>query len=78
MKSLTVYKFARYAESEEAERLKLEARDPNGLWCIEMASVPNNKSVKDLIADEEMKDAGDLETQEYYITADFDQNLTLL
>lgn len=43
-----------------------------------MASVPNNKSIKDLVADEEMAESGNLETQEYYMTADFDQNLTLL
>ena len=41
MKSLTVYSFARYPDAQTGERFKLEARDPNGLWCIEMAHVPN-------------------------------------
>lgn len=41
MKSLTVYNFSRYPDNTTGERFKLEARDPNGLWCIEMAEVPN-------------------------------------
>ena len=35
MKSLSIYRFSR-----SQERLQIEARDPNGLWCIEMAKVP--------------------------------------
>ena len=42
MKSLSVYSFARYPDTTTGERFKIEARDPNGLWCIEMAGVPNN------------------------------------
>ena len=44
MKSLTVYTFSRYADDVTGERLNIEARDPNGLWCIEMAHVPNHRS----------------------------------
>lgn len=77
MKSLTIYNFARYPDSDTGERFKIEARDPNGLWCIEMASVPNQKSAIDQANDEDMND-GDLATEDFYLTADFDQNLTLL
>ena len=75
MKSLTVYKFRR---STEAKRLSMEARDPNGLWCIEMAKVPYKEAAADSEewnVDEEEKDHVD---NEFYLTADFDQNLTLL
>ena len=77
MKSLTIYKFARYPDSDSGTRLKIEARDHNGLWCIEMASVPNLKSAIDQDNDEDMEDE-DLTTESFYLTADFDQNLTLL
>ena len=36
MKSLTVYKFDKRFQYQSM-RLSMEARDPNGLWCIEMA-----------------------------------------
>jgi len=55
MKSLTVYTFSRYPDNETGERFKLGARDPNGLWCIEMADVPNMKSGTPSI-DEDMSD----------------------
>ncbi len=47
MKSLTIYNFTRYPDANTGARMKIEARDPNGLWCIEMASVPNLKSAID-------------------------------
>lgn len=51
MKSLTVYTFARYPDSNDGERFKLDARDTNGLWCIEMADVPETKRPDDDDAD---------------------------
>ena len=78
MKSLTVYTFARYADGDSGERFKLESRDPNGLWCIEMASVPNGKNLMAANDDEDMSFSGDLATDDFYLTADFDQNLNLL
>ena len=39
MKSVTVYNFLRYT-NDDGQRLLLESRDPNGLWCVEMAKVP--------------------------------------
>jgi hypothetical protein len=74
MKSLTVYTFT---HSPEKQRLTMEARDPNGLWCIEMAKVPCADAKKSLV---EMKDVGEDEdkSNDFYLTADFDQNLTLL
>ena len=74
MKSLTVYSFARYPDAQTGERFKLEARDPNGLWCIEMAHVPNLKNAQD----SDMSDDEDGGTDDFYLTADFDQNLNLL
>jgi hypothetical protein len=58
MKSLTVYTFARYPDTDTGERFKLDSRDPNGLWCIEMADVPNMKSGTPS-ADEDMSDEDD-------------------
>ena len=75
MKSLSVYTFARYPDPATKERFKIEARDPNGLWCIEMAGVPNNQTAAQLV--EEDSEDGDA-TNDFYLTADFDQNLTLL
>ena len=43
MKSLTVYKFS---QSPELKRLTMETRDPNGLWCIEMAKVPFKEKIE--------------------------------
>jgi len=43
MKSLTVYRFYKRAQDEK-RNLIIEARDPNGLWCIEMAQIPDNLS----------------------------------
>ena len=68
MKSLTVYTFSRYPDSQTGERFKLDARDPNGLWCIEMAEVPNRVSS----IDEEDSSDDDGATGEFYLTADFD------
>jgi len=71
MKSLTVYKFARYTDEETGERFQIGARDPNGLWCIEMAHVPNNKSAYENDDDED-EDEFSTFTREFYLTADFD------
>lgn len=76
MKSLTVYTFSRYPNEATGERFKIETRDPNGLWCIEMAHVPNRPTVFD--ADEEELGESAIHTREFYLTADFDQNLNLL
>ena len=74
MKSLTVYKFSGNAEFK---RLTMDVRDPNGLWCIEMAKVPYkgeaNKEAWNVDDDENEPTDND-----FYLTADFDQNLTLL
>ena len=72
MKSLSIYTF-----SKVKERLEIEARDPNGLWCIEMAKVPYKQSQDD--AEEwDVEDDEDHFDNDFYLTADFDQNLTLL
>ena len=76
MKSLTVYSFSRYPDESTGERFKIETRDPNGLWCIEMAHVPNRPTIFD--ADEEELDEFAINTREFYLTADFDQNFNLL
>ena len=76
MKSLSVYSFARYPDPDTGDRFKIEARDPNGLWCIEMASVPNNQTAAQQA--NEMSDSEEDGTDDFYLTADFDQNLTLL
>ena len=70
MKSLSVYSFARYPDQHTGERLKIDARDPNGLWCIEMAGVPNNQSSAQL-AYESSESEGE-GTDDFYLTADFD------
>lgn len=44
MKSLTVYRFHKSPVFED-RRLVLEARDPNGLWCVSMAKVHDIKQV---------------------------------
>ena len=75
MKSLTVYKFRR---STEVKRLSMEARDPNGLWCIEMAKVPYKEAVADSEEWNVEEEEKDQINNEFYLTADFDQNLTLL
>lgn len=78
MKSLSVYSFARYPDQDTGQRLKIEARDPNGLWCIEMAAVPSHSSAaQEAAGDMSDSDGGDA-TDDFYLTADFDQNLTLL
>ena len=76
MKSLTVYTFARYPNNDTGDRFQIGARDPNGLWCIEMANVPNHRSV--YAEDDDDEDEYSIYTHEFYLTADFDQNLTLL
>ena len=43
-----------------------------------MAEVPNKRSIQALKEDEDMLDDSQLATDEFYLTADFDQNLTLL
>ena len=58
-------------------RLLMDARDPNGLWCIEMAEVPNER-IGGVSGDDIMNENGDLSTNDFYLTADFDQNLTLV
>lgn len=57
--------------------MKIESRDPNGLWCIEMADVPDLKSAFDEMEDEGNRDENSA-TSDFYLTADFDQNLTML
>lgn len=71
MKSLTVYTFSRYPDSQTGERFKLDARDPNGLWCIEMADLPNIKNGTSSIDGEDTSD-DDEATNDFYLTADFD------
>jgi len=71
MKSLTVYTFSRYPDSQSRERFKLDARDPNGLWCIEMADLPNIKNGTSSIDGEDTSD-DDEATNDFYLTADFD------
>ena len=66
MKSLSIYRFSR-----SQERLQIEARDPNGLWCIEMAKVPFKQDKAeteewDVEEDDEQLD------NDFYLTADFD------
>jgi len=78
MKSLTVYKFSHYPDNNTGERFRLVARDPNGLWCIEMAHLPNIKSLDDEEDDSDLDLDDTLSTDEFYLTADFDQNLNLL
>jgi hypothetical protein len=71
MKSLTVYTFSRYPDSQSRERFKLDARDPNGLWCIEMADLPNIQNGTSSIDGEDTSD-DDEATNDFYLTADFD------
>lgn len=55
----------------------METRDPNGLWCIEMAHIPkNSKKLKD--EDSDTDEELTLNMKEFFLTADFDQNLNLL
>ena len=57
----------------------MEARDPNGLWCIEMAKVPYTMTVDDEADDDSrIREIREVLDSDFYLTADFDQNLTLL
>ena len=45
MKSLTIYRFHKRVAGDR-NTIQMEARDPNGLWCIEMAQIPDVKTTK--------------------------------